>query len=679
MSLGALGPEAHETLDDRHEPHRRQVRQRRGRRGSGALQAARQRRQRQLARSSRSPRAGSASPRNISTNCREIEIKIAQGAKPGEGGQLPGFKVTEMIARLRHATPGVIADLAAAASRHLLDRGSGAAHLRSEADQPARRAVCVKLVARSGIGTIAAGVAKAKADVILISGHSRRHRRHRRRPRSSMPACRGRWGSPRRNQVLTLNRLRHRVRLRTDGGIKTGRDVVIAAMLGAEEFGIGTAVAGRHGLHHGAAVPFATPARSASARRTRSCAQKFTGTPEKVVNLFSFIAEEVREILASLGFRSRCNEVIGRTDLLAPGQPRRRSISTISTSTRSWRRPIPATIRAIARSTGRNEVPDTLDAQMIKDAQALFERRREDAAHLQRPQHASRHRHAAVVARSCGRFGMSGLQPRPHHRAAARLGRPVARRLRRAGPQARGVRRRQRLCRQGPVRRHHRRAPDGVEPADRAARTRSSATPCSTAPPRASCSPPARPASASPCAIPAPASVVEGCGSNGCEYMTGGMAVILGAGRRQFRRRHDRRHGLRLRRQDEFPAARQCRDAWSGSASPRPIGKACCKDAGRRACRARRNRASPQQLLARLGRGRSAHFWQVVPKEMLAPPAPAPQPRAPTRRGRATARCSREGTARLNCRVMRLLYHLWLSPSSRKIRIVLQEKGLDFT
>ena len=126
------------------------------------------------------------------------------------------------------------------------------------------------------------------------------------------------------------------------------------------------------------------------------------------------------------------------------------------------------------------------------------------------------------------RFGMRRAEARPHHRATARLGRPVARRLRRAGPEARGVRRRQRLCRQGPVGRHHRGAPADVERRWSPTRTPSSATPCSTARPRASCSPPARRASASACATRARDAVVEGCGSNGCEYMTGGTAVILG-------------------------------------------------------------------------------------------------------------------------------------------------------
>ena len=124
----------------------------------------------------------------------ELEIKVAQGAKPGEGGQLPGFKVTEFIAKLRHSTPGVTLDLAAAAPRHLFDRGSGAAHLRPQADQPARAGLREAGVSSAGIGTVAAGVAKAHADVILVAGHVGGTGASPQTSVSNMPARRGRWG-----------------------------------------------------------------------------------------------------------------------------------------------------------------------------------------------------------------------------------------------------------------------------------------------------------------------------------------------------------------------------------------------------------------------------------------------------------------------------------------------------
>ncbi|HWA22762.1 MAG TPA: glutamate synthase large subunit, partial [Caulobacterales bacterium] len=171
--------------------------------------------------------------------CREIEIKVAQGAKPGEGGQLPGFKVTEMIARLRHATPGVM--LISPPPHHDIYSIEDLAQLIYDLKQINPDAkVCVKLVSQSGVGTVAAGVAKAKADVILIAGHVGGTGAS---PQTSVKYAGAPWemGLAEAHQVLTLNNLRHRVTLRTDGGLRTGRDIVVAAILGAEEYGIGTA------------------------------------------------------------------------------------------------------------------------------------------------------------------------------------------------------------------------------------------------------------------------------------------------------------------------------------------------------------------------------------------------------------------------------------------------------
>tara|TARA_B100001123_G_scaffold36726_1_gene37938 strand:+ start:50 stop:3928 length:3879 start_codon:yes stop_codon:yes gene_type:complete len=245
-------------------------------------------------------------------NCNEIEIKIAQGAKPGEGGQLPGFKVSKEIAKLRHSTPGVT--LISPPPHHDIYSIEDLAQLIYDLKQSNPKArVGVKLVASTGVGTIAAGVAKAKADVILISGHSGGTGAS---PQTSVKYVGVPWemGLTEANQVLTLNGLRHNVTLRTDGGIKTGRDVVIAAMMGAEEFGIGTTSLVAMGCImvrqcHSNTCPVGVCTQDEDLRK------KFTGTPEKVVNLFTFIAEEVREILAELGFKS-LNEIIGRTDIL---------------------------------------------------------------------------------------------------------------------------------------------------------------------------------------------------------------------------------------------------------------------------------------------------------------------------------------------------------------------------
>ncbi len=170
--------------------------------------------------------------------CDEIEIKVAQGAKPGEGGQLPGFKVTEFIAKLRHATPGVT--LISPPPHHDIYSIEDLAQLIYDCKQINPRArVCVKLVSSAGIGTVAAGVAKAHADVILVSGHVGGTGAS---PQTSIKYAGTPWemGLSEVNQTLTLNGLRGRIRLRADGGLKTGRDIVIAAILGAEEFGIGT-------------------------------------------------------------------------------------------------------------------------------------------------------------------------------------------------------------------------------------------------------------------------------------------------------------------------------------------------------------------------------------------------------------------------------------------------------
>ncbi|HLY55768.1 MAG TPA: glutamate synthase large subunit, partial [Stellaceae bacterium] len=281
ISLGALGPEAHETLSiamnrigaksDSGEGGEDPARWTPRRNGDNASSAIKQ---------VASGRFGVTA--EYLNNCRELEIKIAQGAKPGEGGQLPGFKVDALIARLRHATPGVT--LVSPPPHHDIYSIEDLAQLIYDLKQinPDAR-VCVKLVARSGIGTVAAGVAKAKADVILISGHVGGTGAS---PQSSIKHAGIPWemGLAEAHQVLVLNRLRHRVRLRVDGGIKTGRDVVIAAILGAEEYGLGTASLVAMGCIlvrqcHSNTCPVGICTQDEKLRA------KFTGTPEKVVNL----------------------------------------------------------------------------------------------------------------------------------------------------------------------------------------------------------------------------------------------------------------------------------------------------------------------------------------------------------------------------------------------------------
>ncbi len=297
----------------------------------------------------------------------ELQIKVAQGAKPGEGGQLPGFKVTTEIARLRHATQGVM--LISPPPHHDIYSIEDLAQLIYDLKQINPHAiVSVKLVAQSGIGTIASGVAKAMADKIVIAGHSGGTGAS---AWSSVKHAGIPWemGLSEVNQVLTLNRMRHRVKLQTDGGLKTGRDIVIAAMLGAEEYALGTAALVAMGCLmvrqcHSNTCPVGITTQDPALRA------KFEGTVEKVVNLFSFVAEEAREILASLGFTS-FNDIIGRSDLLA--QVNRGSEDLVDLDLNNLLAQADSGAHARYCTTGRNEVPDTLDAQMLKDAHGALE------------------------------------------------------------------------------------------------------------------------------------------------------------------------------------------------------------------------------------------------------------------------------------------------------------------
>ena len=337
--------------------------------------------------------------------CREIEIKVSQGAKPGEGGQLPGFKVTELIARLRHATPGVM--LISPPPHHDIYSIEDLAQLIYDLKQinPDAR-VTVKLVSMTGIGAIAAGVAKAKADVILISGNVGGTGAS---PQTSIKYAGGPWemGLSEAHQVLTLNNLRHFVRLRTDGGIRTGRDVVVAAMLGAEEFGIGTASLIAMGCImvrqcHSNTCPVGVCTQDEGLR------SKFTGTPEKVISLFTFIAEEVREILAKIGARS-LQDIIGRTDLLMQVSRGGEHLDDLDLNPLLVKAD-PGLNKPYCTIEGRNEVPDTLDAQIVRDAAPMLERgeKMQLTYTVQNTARAIGTRTSSHMVRT---FGMDGLQP----------------------------------------------------------------------------------------------------------------------------------------------------------------------------------------------------------------------------------------------------------------------------
>jgi len=245
-------------------------------------------------------------------NADDIQIKVAQGAKPGEGGQLPGFKVYPWIARTRHSTPGV--GLISPPPHHdiySIEDLKQLIHDLKNANPRAR--VHVKLVAETGVGTVAAGVSKAHADVVLISGHDGGTGAA---PLTSLKHAGLPWelGLAETQQTLLLNGLRDRITVQVDGAMKTGRDVVVAALLGAEEYGFATApliVSGCVMMRvcHLDTCPVGIATQNPELRR------RFTGKPEFVVTFFEYIAEQVREILASLGFRS-LDEAIGHVEML---------------------------------------------------------------------------------------------------------------------------------------------------------------------------------------------------------------------------------------------------------------------------------------------------------------------------------------------------------------------------
>jgi glutamate synthase (NADPH/NADH) large chain len=309
MSLGALSPEAHEALAI--------AMNRIGARsnsGEGGEDPSRYRTERmskikQVA----SGRFGVTAEYLV--NAEVIQIKIAQGAKPGEGGQLPGHKVNEMIARLRYAKPGV--GLISPPPHHDIYSIEDLAQLIFDLKEVNPEAlVSVKLVAEPGVGTIAAGVVKAYADLITISGYDGGTGAS---PLSSVKYAGSPWelGLSETHQVLRGNELRHKVRLQTDGGLKTGVDVLKAAMLGAESFGFGTAPMVALGCKYLRICHLNNCATGVATQNEILRSKYFTGLPDMVINFFRFIAEETRQLMAELGVR-RLDELIGRVDLLEP-------------------------------------------------------------------------------------------------------------------------------------------------------------------------------------------------------------------------------------------------------------------------------------------------------------------------------------------------------------------------
>jgi glutamate synthase (NADPH/NADH) large chain len=320
MSLGALSPEAHEALAIA--MNRLGARSNSGEGGEDPVRYGTEKNSKikQVA----SGRFG-VTPEYL-INAEVLQIKVAQGAKPGEGGQLPGHKVNDMIARLRFARPGV--GLISPPPHHDIYSIEDLAQLIFDLKQVNPQAlVSVKLVAEPGVGTVAAGVAKAYADLITISGYDGGTGAS---PLSSIKYAGTPWelGLAETHQTLRANELRHRVRLQTDGGLKTGLDVIKAALIGAESFGFGTAPMVALGCKYLRICHLNNCATGVATQHNVLRTKFFIGLPEMVMNYFKFVAQECREIMAAMGVRTIA-EMIGHTELLAilPGEtPKQRKL-----------------------------------------------------------------------------------------------------------------------------------------------------------------------------------------------------------------------------------------------------------------------------------------------------------------------------------------------------------------
>ena len=377
----------------------------------------------------------------------ELQIKMAQGAKPGEGGQLPGHKVYPWIAKTRYSTPGV--GLISPPPHHDIYSIEDLAQLIFDLKNSNPRArISVKLVAEGGVGTVAAGVAKAHSDVVLISGHDGGTGAS---PLTSLKHAGLPWelGLAETQQVLVLNKLRDRIVVQTDGQMKTGRDVVIAALLGAEEYGFATAPLVVMGcimmrVCHLNTCPVGIATQDPELRK------KFTGTPEMVQNFFRFVAEEVRELMSELGFRT-IDEMIGRADCL-----------DIDRAVQHWKAkgldltPLlhqPALPASVARRKVReqdHELDVTLDNDLIRVAHAGARAQaagRVQRVHSQRGSH--RRDDARVRSDAASRRVRLARRHDPHQ--LHRIGRSELRRVRAARHDDDAGRRRQRRLWQGTV------------------------------------------------------------------------------------------------------------------------------------------------------------------------------------------------------------------------------------
>ncbi len=480
---------------------------------------------------------------NYLVNADELQIKMAQGAKPGEGGQLPGHKVDEVIARLRHSTPGV--GLISPPPHHDIYSIEDLAQLIYDLKNVNPQArIAVKLVAEVGVGTVAAGVAKAHADVVLISGDSGGTGAS---PLSSIKHAGIPWelGLAETQQVLLLNDLRSRIRVQTDGKLQTGRDVVIAALLGAEEFGFATApliamgcIMMRKCHLNTCSVGIAT--------QDPALRAMFAGQPEHVINFFFFIAEQVRQYMAHMGFRT-VDEMVGRVDMLEtrPAVDHWKA-SGIDLSAILYNPPVPGRVARHCIQKQDHGLDQALDYQLIKGSAPALENR--TPVEMEFP---IRNVHRTVGAMLSGdiarRYGSCGLPDDTIRiRFEGSAGQSFGAFL------AKGVT----MTLEGEANDYVGKGLSGgrvivYPPRDAGfvaeenilignvvlyGATSGEAFFNGMAGERFA----VRNSGAH--------AVVEGVGDHGCEYMTNGLVIVLGSMRQKFRRRHERRHFLRLRR-----------------------------------------------------------------------------------------------------------------------------------
>eukprot|EP00959_Pyramimonas_sp_CCMP1952_P275541 5759611-Pyramimonas_sp.AAC.1 len=338
-------------------------------------------------------------------NCEQLEIKVSQGAKPGEGGQLPGKKVSTYIASLRASKPGV--PLISPPPHHDIYSIEDLAQLIHDLHMiNAQAKVSVKLVAEAGIGTVASGVAKAGADIIQISGHDGGTGAS---PISSIKHAGGPWemGLTESHLTLTQNKLRDRVVLRCDGGLKTGRDVMMAALMGADEFGFGTVAMIATGCIM-ARICHTNNCPVGVASQREELRARMPGVPGDVVNFFVDVANEVRGSLAAMGYKS-LDEVVGRSDLLAQNKAaltktKELDLSYISTyvaeKTTSGER--------IAQPT--HELPPALDDELLENAEIMAAIEKEGTvSHTVEIVNVDRSVGARVAGQVAKRYGNSGF------------------------------------------------------------------------------------------------------------------------------------------------------------------------------------------------------------------------------------------------------------------------------